>query len=555
MIGTIRKHSALLWWTIIPIVIISFVSYMGMAPTRSGRGGAGGNDFGTIYGHTVTQENYQTARNDFFLYYSMHYGEWPDKNANLSKSELEREIYVRLLLSRKADSLGIQVSDEATVAAAKEMLRSIGRNGQPVPMDSFIKQVLTPAGLTDADFERFVRDDLALQQLIGVVGLAGQLVTPQDAGDFYNREHQEISAQAVFFSASNYLSQVTSTPEAVGQFYTNFLAAYRLPDRVQVNYVAFEATNYLAQAKAEWAKTNFEEYVDATFRQNGLTAFPGAKTEDDAKVQIREALIKRRALADAREKANDFANVLFAMDPAKAENLNVVAKQKGIVVHTTAPFAADYGPEEFLAPAAFTKAAFTLNSDVPLAEPVVGPDGIYLLALARQLPSEIPPLEQIRARVASDFQFRSAALLALNKGTNFARALVGQLAAGRSFAAVCVAAGLVPQNLPAFSLSTTALPELGERAELNQLKQAAFTTPPGRASEFMQTSDGGFVIFVQSLLPMDEAEKNAAMPQFLAQLRRTRENEAFNEWLTVEASRELRRVPILQPASTGPTPN
>jgi hypothetical protein len=424
-----------------------------------------------------------------------------------------------------------------------------------VPMDTFITKVLTPAGLTDADFARFVHHDLALQQLIGVMGLPGQLVPPQEAGGFYDREHQEISLQAVFFSASNYLSQVTATPDAVAEFYTNYLAAYRLPDRVQVNYVAFETSNFLAQAKAEWAKTNFEEYVDATFRQNGLAAFPGVKTEDDAKAQIRETLIKRRALADARDQANDFANVLFAMDPPKAENLNVVAKQKGITVHTTAPFAADYGPTEFSAPADFTKKAFELSAEVPLAEPVVGSDGIYLLALARQLPSEIPPLEQISARVTGDFRFRSAGMLALNQGTNFVRSLQEQMAAGKSFAPVCVAAGLTPQTLPAFSLSTAELPGFGDRDELNQLKQAAFTTPTGRASGFVPTSDGGFVVFVQSLLPVDEAAKNADLPQFLAQLRRTRENEAFNEWLTVEANRELRNVPILQPAAASPTAN
>jgi hypothetical protein len=66
-------------------------------------------------------------------------------------------------------------------------------------MDEFIKQVLTPENLTDADFERFVRHDLALQQLIGVVGVVGQLVTPQEAAGFYNREHQEFPRRRFSF--------------------------------------------------------------------------------------------------------------------------------------------------------------------------------------------------------------------------------------------------------------------------------------------------------------------------------------------------------------------
>ena len=40
------------------------------------------------------------------------------------------------------------------------------------------------------------------------------------------------------------------------------MAAYRLPERVQVNYVAFEISNRMAQAEAELVKTNFTEMID-----------------------------------------------------------------------------------------------------------------------------------------------------------------------------------------------------------------------------------------------------------------------------------------------------
>ena len=93
-----------------------------------------------------------------------------------------------------------------------------------------------------------------MEQLQQAIGLTGELVTPQEAAAAYQREHQELSAQMVFFSASNYLSSVIVTPAAVDQFYTNFLAEYRLPDRVQVSYVAFEVTNYLARPAKSWPK-------------------------------------------------------------------------------------------------------------------------------------------------------------------------------------------------------------------------------------------------------------------------------------------------------------
>jgi hypothetical protein len=230
----------------------------------------------------------------------------------------------------------------------------------------------------------------------------------------------------------------------------------------------------------------------------------------------------------------------------KAENLATVARQKDMTVLTTEPFDATYGPREFSAPAEFIKDAFALNADYPLAGPITGPDAVYIIALVKQVPSEIPPLDQIRGRVALDFQEREAALLAQRAGTNFVAALNVRMAAGKTFATASVAAGYSPEALPPFSLSTPELPALGDRVELNLLKRAAFTTPAGRISGFVETDAGGFVVFVQSQLPLDQAAMNAEMPQFTTQLRRGRQNEAFNLWLQAESNRELSNIPMLR---------
>ena len=543
MIGTIRKHSGLLWWSIIPVTILSFVWFMGSGPAKSGGGRIAG-DYGTIYGQKVTAADFVRSKNEFFIFYWMHYGQWPDKNGGMAQDGMERETYIRLLLSKKAEKLGIHVGEDALVTAASEFLRSVGRNGQTVKMQDFAQQVLAPQNLTVTDLQNFLRDELVVQQMIQTLGLGGALVTPQEAGLLYDHDRQEVSAQAVFFAASNYLAQATVTHAAIAQFYTNNMDAYRAPDRVQVSYVWFDVTNYLASAKAEWEKTNLTEYVNAVYQQNGQSLVPDAKTPDEAKVKIRELVIRDRALRDARVVANDFATALFAVEPAKAENLAALAKQKGLTIRTTAPFSANLGPDEFNAPDSFTKAAFQLNAEEPFAGPIVGPEGVYVIALANQLPSAIPALEQIIARVTRDCQSQQAVALAHRAGTNYYYALTGQMAAGKTFAQAAVAAGQTPLVLPPFSLSTAELPELGDRATIGQVKQAAFTTTAGRLSDFVPTSDGGFVLFVQAILPIDATKKNSELPQFLAQVRRARQSEAFNLWLQGEANREMRDTPF-----------
>jgi hypothetical protein len=553
MIGTIRKHSKWLWWVIAGLTIISFIWWNAAPASRNG--GVGGSaGYGTLYGHKITQQEYINARNEFYLFYWIRNHDWPDRNPNIKEQDLEEQIYLRLMLTQKADALGIYVGDKAAADAASEMLLSLGRNGQSVPFQAFVKSVLTQKGLTADDFERFARDDVVIQQLIQTLGLTGSLITPQEAAAAYQHEHQEVSAQIVFLSASNFVPQVAVTPAVVAQFYTNYLAQYRLPDRVQVSYVEFNLTNFLAQAKAEWAKTNLEENVNATFQQYGMGEFPDAKTPDEAKAKIRDLLIRQRALADARAQANEFATAVFNVSPLRADNLATVAKQKGLTVRLTAPFAshAYYGPDEWAPPDAFIKAAFALTSDDPLAGPILGPTGVYVIALAKQLPSEIPSLDQIRDRVTLDYRTVQATMIAQRVGTNVAPALAGQLMAGHSFASACIAAGLQPETLPPFSLSTQELPELGDRLKLNEFLRIVANIPAGHASPFLETEDGGFIVYVQSRLPVDQTAMSADLPQFTARLRGARETEVFNQWIQTEASRQLRNTPAFrQQAAAG----
>jgi SurA N-terminal domain len=553
MIGTIRKHSKWLWGIIATLTIISFL-WWGAAPASRNSGGGRAGDLGSIAGRKVTPDEYAQAERDVYIYHWLSTRQWPDRDPNVTPQDLRREVYFRLMLLQEGRNLGIYVSDDAVATAAKVILsapvlvQALGVNGQSVPLNIFVKGVLQQRGFDAGHFEDFVRNDVIIDQLRQVMGLSGRLISPQEAAIIYQRQNQELSAEIVFFSASNYMASVPVTPALVSQFYTNYLAGYRLPDRVQVNYVAFPVTNFMAGAEKKL--TNLNEQVDAIYARYGTNVFPDAKTPGEAKGKLRDALIREQALLDARHQADGFANAVFSADPVRPENLEIVAKQQGLMVQVTAPFGREFGPEDFVAPEGFTKAAFSLTPDEPLAGPIVGRDGVYIIALARQLPSEIPPLDRIRDRVTRDYQFQEGLLRAQEAGTNFDRTLQTGMAVGKSFSSVCAAAGLHPETLPPFSLSTASLPDLGNRAELNQLKSVAFSTSIGHASDFVSTTEGGLIVHVKALLPIDKARMNENLPQFTASLRNQLEQVAFNNWLQWSGNRDLRNVPI-QPEPAG----
>ena len=426
------------------------------------------------------------------------------------------------------------------------MLRQFSSGGA-VSSAAFEQQVLRPHNLDLSDFERFVRHYLGRQELIATAGVSGKLVTPQEAKGLYERERQEVSSEAVLFSASNYLSQVTVSPEAISQFYSNQLANYHLPERRQVSYVKFSVSNFLAEAEAELMKTNLTQIVENNFTRMGTNSARFGKTPEEAKAKIREEIIRESAMRKARIKAADFAGPLFANEPLRAENLEKLAKTNGLIVAVTPPFDRDESPKELEVGADFRKQAFTRTPEDPFAPPIVGRDGVYVIAFNKIIPSEVPSLDKIRDQVTQDYKYNQAIALARKAGTAFHQTLTNGIAQGKAFAALCSDAKLRPIELPPFSLSTRELPALEDHVKINQLQELAFRTPPGKISDFEETREGGIILYVKARLPLDETKMRTELPAFVNYVRQRRQEEAFEAWFRKEAERGLRETPLARP--------
>jgi hypothetical protein len=536
MFGTIRRHQTWLWVIVAGLTIISFVIF---GPTNTKLGNALSNkensSFGTIGGKAIDATDFVNAEREVYLrYFLANNSQWPDTDPNAVKNgfNAERETYFRLMLIAKQKEHGIQVSTEAVAELARQIL------GPTLSFDTFEERILKPKGMTAGDFERFLRHDLGMQQLFTVAGLSGKLVTPQEAEELYRKEHQEVQATAAFFPATNFMSSVTVTPEALAQYYSRAMVNYRIPDRVQVDYVKYNVTNYLAQAQTEL--TNLNTLVDDQVRRYGTNLNLVAKTPEEAKNTIRTEILRNDALIIARRAANEFAVKLDQMTPKSAGNIATLAKAEGLTVNTTAPFDQEQGPQDLKnVPPTFAKQAFSLSTNEPFSGAIVGEDGVYVLALKKVLPSEQPPLKDVEAKVTEDYRRGMATQFAYQAGTSFANSLTNGLPAGKSFAAVAAEAKAKTETLPPFSLSTRSLPaELEERLSLGALKQAAFTTPVGKVSSFVPTREGGFVLHVQSQLPLEESQVKKELPEFLTYVRQARQSDAFNQWFNQQIQQD-----------------
>ncbi|HWC58208.1 MAG TPA: SurA N-terminal domain-containing protein [Verrucomicrobiae bacterium] len=551
MFGTIRKHQSWLWFLIIGVTILGMVVWTNQTGTGNGQRGAG--HFGSIDNKAITATEMQQAQNEAALMYLVRTHEWPD-NAG-ARFNLERESYQRLFLLRKVAEYDIHVDADATAQLADLILRQFGQ-GQAVPMETFVDQVLKQKGMTAEDFQHFVEHDIAIQQLASVIGLSGKLVTPAEIQTLYVQEYQELAVDAVFFSASNNLAKVQApTPEALGHFYTNQQAAYREPDQMQVSYVFFNVTNFMAQAEQQLG-TNLNRTVDEAFTRIGTNISRLGKTPEEARAKVRELIVEETAISNANSKAVAFENEVIAKQPShpSLEDLAAVAKEKGLEVKVTKPFEKEYGPGELDLGSSYPVASlFNLNADDQrfVESPIRGADGVYVVAFNKLIPSHIPSLQEIHSRVEADYKFSQALRIAQINGQVFAQTATNELAHGKTFAQTCDATRVTPIAVPPFSLSTERLPEVEDHVDdLNTFKGTAFGTPVGGVSHFVETHDGGFVVHVKQRLPVDQTKMAAQLPEFSNAVRQRRESEAFNIWFGqgygAELNRGLRDFPSLR---------
>lgn len=546
MFGTIRKHQTWLWAVIITLTIISFVSFL--SPNSKMNSGRDSENFGSIDGERISRAEYLAAAHEVDLHTYFMNGHW--LNEDKKKVDPEREIYQWLFVSRLQRKLNIHVGEDAAASMGRQMIRSFERIGI-TSAAMFIERILTPHGLGVDDFERYLRHFVGLQELISIYGTSGRLVTPTEAKSLYEREHQEIATDAVFFSASNYIGAITVNDTDLTRFYSNRLATYIIPERVQVSYVRFNVTNFLPQAQTELA-SNITDSVNAAYERYGTNYFADAKSPEQAKEKIREQIVRNQAMKDAGRKALEFANVLFDLKPFAPDALQKLATTNGLSAAVTEPFTRDDEPKDLEVGSEFTKAAFALTPDDPCAGPLPGQDGVYVIAYDKQIPRETPSFAQVRDRVVADYKHSQALMQAQMAGRFFYGTATNGLAQGKAFTNICAEAHLQPTELPPFSISTRSLPEAEEFIDLTQLKQTAFSIAPGKVSPFQPTHDGGMILYVKAKLPLDQSKAQSDLPAFVANLRRTRQQEAFEAWFNKLIDKGLSDTPAGKPK---PPPN
>lgn len=544
MIGTMRKHSTWLWSIIIVVVIFAFVIW----GTNPGSGNSSRSGiYGSVYDEPVTETQFVDARAEVNLSYYLMYGDLPDANAERRGFDITREIYLLLLRIHLLKEHQIHAGAAAKAVTVNNLINQMRAQQQPVNSLADLEEVvLKPKGFTLEDFDRFLEHRIASRQLEQVVGLCGQLVSPTLVESIWERESKAVTAQAAFFSAADFLNTVDINDVALGTFFTNRMGSYRTPNRIQVSYVAYPISNYLAKADQQLAEmTDLDARVEAEYQRRGTNTF-AELTPDQARDQIREEFRTLAATAAASRTAAIFADKLWQQEPMQPSDLETFAAKEGLTVKVTSPFDRSSTPVELDVNAQFTEAAYALTPDEPHGGPIAGESFVYVLTRNKDIPGAVPSFEDVRERVTQEYRLQQATLAAREAGAAFETSFGENPTTSAAFAEACAKANVQPVVITNISRSTPSLPAAEAHVSLGQLKQIIFSTEVGRTSGFTATQEGGFVVHVDTVLPIDETRRLEELPRFTEAVREGLQGDAVNLWFNQKAQEGLLNTPLFQ---------
>jgi len=507
---------------IIVVIIISFVIFF--TPGIGGGGGAG--EFSiTINGQTYSREEVQAAADEIRLFYFLR-SQQPPSNEAYNQLALQR-----LLVKRLTAQYGITVGNDSVVEWIRERIMGGSGSFGGMTYDQYVSSVLKTGGFSAKLFEEFVRTEVGSEILRSTIGSSGALVTPAEARAAFIRANEKMPVELAYVANSNYLSRVIMNLDDITQFYSNRVAAYRSPERLQVSYVRLATSNYVAEAEQSLsADSGFEVLVEAGYLQRS-NLFMGIEIEA-AKQQVRQEFIDQEAFKIAQRKAYDFVNTYYDLEPKTTAVLNEAAQKIGLSAQQAPPFGRSETPQGVGAGPEFVSAAWELSRDSAFSIPVTAPDGYYAICFEGKIPGSIQPFADVKDRVEKEYREDRARTLAQEAADAFYAAATNAVANGQSFTNLAQLSGLTTASLPNLTLSS--VDEMGSinlPIPARQIPGMAYNQEPGTVSRPQFAAEGLVLLNASKRSDPTAEEIESGMKEYVETMRNSRSMSAYGEWL------------------------
>ena len=510
MLDIMRKHARnWLMKLILGIIIVVFVFYFG---SMGGKQRA--ERIAIIDGKPIVFADFQREYQNMLDVYRQRFGQAPTedmlKGLNLKQQALDNLVNQAVLLL-KAEEMNIQATDD-DVKAAILSYPAFQRNG--VFDQRIYEQTLRASKMTPDEFEGIQKKMLVTVRLEELIQ-DGVKVSDQEALDLYRMQKEKINIDIMQISQSTFAKALRPAPADLEAFLKAHEGQFRVPEQVQIKYLAFMGQDYAATAKISDAE------ISDYYEKNKSLWKKGDKTQPLAEVRdrITAELGKIGGMYAASDEAKKAHDAIY-----QEENLEAYAAQKKLTPRTTGLFRLNEPPPEFKSITDFAKIVSRLQKQ-ETSRALQGEKGYYIVQVASRKAPYLPALKEIEPDVEKQYRETEAKRLAKKEADD----LIARLKKGGDLEGVAKEKGLKVAETGLFQPGG-AVPTLGSSVELTEaLFQISEKKPYPEQAYWI---NGNYVILkFKARGKVDDAEFVAQKDAIVNYLARTKKTEAIRSWI------------------------
>jgi hypothetical protein len=539
--GWLRKYARWILAAVLVLLIPGFVALF----TQTGRSDRSETDLPTVRGKRVNPVELRQARQLVRAQLLLSTGRALPQSARLD-SELTQQAVMHMILLRKAEELGIHVSEEELVVQIRHLPLFLNDQKQFDP-ERYQRTLifLNNYQIGESDFEQFIRGEIVLGRLQALVGSTAK-VTPTEVNLTYIPLHEKAAIDLVQFDAADLKEPVTVADDEAKTFFEQSKETFRRPAQTKVRYVLFAIPDAKASIKlsdeeiAEFYERNKAKYTDAE---------KGPKPLDAVKDEIREELLTLRAERSAGDRATEFSVKLVQELGKPSPDFSQLAHESGVTPRETGYFTRADEVPGVKDGTEFIREAFDLNpKDRPFSDPVSGKDGFYVLEYMDSKPSEIPPFEEVKADAIKRLEHQRAFEATVKHGREALANVKQAMSSGKSFVDAARELSLKITSPEPFSISETNT----NFSAATEIKQVVLGMATNSVSEFVPTEKGGLFFHLKERLAPDPAEYEKNKEQVTNQLLERNRQAIFQSWVRDVMQQE--QVTFGRSSAPAPTP-
>lgn len=477
MFHFLKKKEAVKKYMLIGFLgIVSLSMVVVMAPLPSGDTSRNeGNVLASIGGENITSAQLDQTIRDRFKNSPMGFD---PRMVPLVAPRVLDQMETEQILKLQAAKLGVEVSDQE-VLKAFQSIPWMYPDGNFVGVDRAAELVAEQTGMSLPQFEAMLRDSL-LEEKVRTIVTDGVDVTPSEVKAEFQKRNSKAKIDYVVFDPSQFIKDVTVTPDALDAFFKKDPARYKLPEQRQVRYVVIDPDQVRSQLKISDADLH-EYYTQhlADYRVPDRVKVAHILFKTTGKTPAEIANIQKTA-ADVLNQVRAGAN--FA-DLAKKYSEDSTAQNGGdlgwIVHGQTVP--------------EFESAAFSLKPG-QVSGLIKTVYGIHIIKVEDKQVAHLQSFDEVKDSIRADLEKQQLADLQ----TKVAGDLAAELKANpQQFEEIARKAGLDPKETPLFKYND-AVPDLGKTDAFENL---AFQLRLNEVGQPISVPKGTAIIQLVQIVP------------------------------------------------------